>query len=101
MVPCSKNSSYRPCISEMGRPALLVLAAPHLRGLRIVLDFPVRWVEIERPVHFPGDIGKLKHGDSDIADPDGSVELLSLANRRDEVGKMGNRHVIDANQVGG
>src|SRR5271157_5153374 len=70
---------------DMRRPALLVLAPPHLHGFRVALDSSVFRVEMQLPVDFPRDVRKLEHRNSDVADRDRSVELLAFADSRDEV----------------
>ena len=69
----------------MRRPAGLVFAAPKLHGIGIAQDAAVFRVDRQFAVDFPGDVGKLQHGDGDVADRDGSIELFALADSRDEV----------------
>ena len=64
------------------------------------MNFGVRGVEGERPVHFPGDVGKLQHGDRDVAHRHRSVQLIALANGGDEVGEVEIGHRVAANCVG-
>ena len=49
----------------------------------------------------PGDVRELQHGDGDVADGDGRVELFSFANAGDEVGEVGVGHGVAADEVGG
>src|ERR1700730_3531221 len=75
-------------------PPLLVLPAPHLHRLWVTLNPPVFRVEMQLPVHFPGDVGKLQHHNRDIADRNRGVELFAFADSCDEVRKVGIRHGI-------
>src|SRR6202041_4075332 len=83
----------------MRRPALFILAAPHLHGLRIVLNLSIRSVELQFAVQLPCDIGELKHGDGNVSYSDRRVELLSLANSRDKVREVHIGHRIAAGKV--
>src|SRR5260370_41086838 len=84
---------------EVRRPALLILATPVLHSVRVVLDFSGLRVKTQLAVYLPGDVGKLQHGDSDVPYGDWCVELLSLANARDKVGKVQVGHGIAASKV--
>ena len=83
----------------MRRPALLILAAPVLHGLGIVLNLAVRRIELQLAVHLPCNVRKLKHRNCDVANRDRRIQLLALANSRDEVGKVQIRHRVAPRQV--
>src|SRR5258707_6067248 len=55
----SYRASHTARTLDMRRPALLVLAPPHLHRFRVALDPPVLRVDLQLPVYFPRDIGKL------------------------------------------
>src|ERR1700678_2337350 len=84
---------------EMRRPALFVFAAPELHGLCIVLDLSIAGVELELPVHLPGNIGELKHRNRHIANSNRSVQFLSLLNTGNKVGEVHVCHGVAASEV--
>ena len=73
---------------EMRRPALLILATTVPHCVRVVHNLPILRIECQLAVYLPGDVGKLKHDDSDVSYGDWRVEFFSLANARDKVGKV-------------
>src|SRR5882724_3238706 len=83
----------------MRRPALLVLAPPHLHGFVVALDAAVFRVEMQFPADFPCNVGELQHGHRDIAHRNRSVELLPFADSRDKVREVCVGHGIGAEQV--
>src|SRR5262249_18332242 len=64
---------------DLRLPSLFVVTVPELHGFGIILDFAVRRIEVKFAVDEPGDVGELKHGDSDVANGDWGVELLAFA----------------------
>src|ERR1035437_171329 len=86
---------------QMRRPAFFVFASPQLHGFRIALDVPVAWIELQFALNFPRNVGQLQHGDGNIANRDGSVELISLANGRDEIRKVRIGHGVETAKVAG
>src|SRR5258708_3067616 len=91
----------KPSALQMRRPALLILATPVLHSVSVVLDFSGLRVKTQLAVYLPGNVGQLQHRHSDISNGDWSVELLSLANARDEVAKVQVGHRIAAGEVRG
>src|SRR5271156_6070523 len=83
----------------MRSPALLVFTAPHLHGMRVVLDLSVRGIKLQFAVYLPRNVGKLKHSNGNVAYCNRSIELLSLANSRNEVGKVQICHRVAASKV--
>src|SRR3984893_3919787 len=83
----------------MRRPARLILAPPELHSVRVVLDFSGLRVKTQLAVYFPGNVGKLQHGNSDVSNRDRSIELLSLANTRDKVGKVQVGHRVAPGKI--
>src|ERR1700675_1967068 len=86
---------------NMRCPALLVLAPPHLHRFQIALDSSVFPSEMQFAVDLPCDVRKLKHRNRDPANRDWGVELLSFADCRDEIRKVGISDGIAAQQIGG
>src|SRR5713101_6374753 len=97
----TKSRREKALFSDMRRPALLVLAAPHLHRFRISLDSSVFRIEMQCAVHLPCNIGKLQHRNRDVANSDRSVEFLALTDSSDEVREMSVGHRIAADQVSG
>src|SRR3977135_953255 len=64
-------------VLDMRRPALLVLAPPHLHGLRVAQDHPAFRVEVQYALNLPRDVGKLQHGHRDVAISYRGVEFLA------------------------
>src|SRR5258706_1784146 len=100
-IICGSSTEGRRSASDMRGPALLVLAPPALHCFRVVQDAAVFRVQMQFEVDFPGDVGKLQHRNSDVADRDGSVELLAFTDSRDEVREMGIGHGVSALEVRG
>src|SRR5258706_2501560 len=98
---CGSSTEGRPRASDMRGPALLVLAPPALHCFRVVQDATVFRVQMQLAVDFPGDVGKLQHGNSDVADRDRSVEFLAFTDACDEVREVGVGHGIAALEVRG
>src|SRR5437773_10650203 len=74
----TKSRREKMLFLDMRRPAFLVLAAPHLRRFRIALDAPVFRVELQFAVHFPRDVGKLQHSNSDVPTEIGALSFSPL-----------------------
>src|SRR5678809_658278 len=60
------------CILDMRCPAVLILSPPQLHRLEVALDLSVFRVEMQLPVDFPRDVGKLQHRNGDVAHGDRS-----------------------------
>ena len=87
------------CALDVRRPSLLILAAPHFHCVRIVLDAAIFRIEVQFPIDFPCDIGELHHRDRNIADGNGGVELLTLADSRNKISEVSIRHGIAAEEI--
>src|ERR1035437_1604201 len=86
---------------KVRRPALFVFAAPALHRFSVVADLGVSRVELQGAISFPCDVGKLKHGDGDVTDGDGRIELFAFADSGDEIGKVQIGHGITAGEISG
>jgi hypothetical protein len=51
---------------EMRRPALLIIASPHLHRFWITQDLSVFRIQMQFPVNFPRDVGKLQHRNGNV-----------------------------------
>src|SRR5580704_4372810 len=85
---------------DMRGPALFILAAPHLHRFGVALDLSVFRVEVQLTVDFPRDVGKLQHGNGDVAYRDWSVELFAFADPRNKVREVQIGHGIGSAEVG-
>ena len=53
---------------DMRRPAVFILASPHLHRFCIALDLSVFRIQMQFPVNLPRDVGKLQHRNGNVPD---------------------------------